>query len=104
MEIADVGKLQKFTICQILPQARDDIDNVMVTGHAHLHPVSYTHLDVYKRQAYEYHEALSNGGFAGSVDGDGSVSGTLYHYSHVVLVFLRGQSYELIRCVHGSAG
>ena len=37
MEIADVGKLQKFTICQILPQARDDIDNVMVTGHAHLH-------------------------------------------------------------------
>lgn len=54
--------------------------------------------------AYEYHEALSNGGFAGSVDGDGSVSGTLYHYSHVVLVFLRGQSYELIRCVHGSAG
>ena len=54
--------------------------------------------------AYEYHEALSNGGFAGSVDGDGSVSGTLYHYSHVVLAFLRGQSYELIRCVHGSAG
>ena len=29
------------------------------------------------------------------------MSGTLYHYSHVVLVFLRGQSYELIRCVHG---
>ena len=37
MEIADVGKLQKFTICQILPQAGDDVDNVMVTGHAHLH-------------------------------------------------------------------
>ena len=37
MKITDVGKLQKFTICQILPQAGDNVNDVMITGYAHLH-------------------------------------------------------------------
>ena len=37
MEIADVGELQKFTIRQVLPQTGDNVNDVMITGHAHLH-------------------------------------------------------------------